>query len=214
MKHPIEPVYITQKFGERPEYYKQYGLKGHNGQDYRTKFFDSPLGRRDVYSPENGKVIFSGLDGGYGICVKVKSDKYIHVLAHLKKFNVINGQQVNEGQVVGISDNTGNSSGPHHHWGVRPINYDSKNGYAGYIDPASIFTTNNKIMFGRLYSSRGSGESPFELNGRRPCLEFDGKRHGFVSEAMFNKLYGPEFELPDAPSDAGDKEWGERVDLK
>jgi len=179
-----------------------YRKQGHIGIDLRASIGTG------VYAPVHGTMQSTwGAQGGrWGILYGEDGIKYR--FAHLSR--VIRRGHVSGGDIVALSGNSGAlSSGAHLHLDMY------RN---GWIDPEDFFKEtfipNNKIMFGRLYSSRGSGESPFELNGRRPCLEFDGKRHGFVSEAIFNKLYGGEFELGDAPSDAGDKEWGERVDLK
>jgi chromosome segregation ATPase len=53
------------------------------------------------------------------------------------------GQEVTEGQQVGLSGNTGFSTGPHLHWGIFPIPRDRNNGYAGYIDQTSLITEPN-----------------------------------------------------------------------
>lgn len=139
--HPIDKVYITQKFGERPEVYKQFGLKGHNGIDYRTRFWDSPLGRRYVVSPLGGRIIEVGNQGnkGYGIFVRIQHNGTSQsVLGHLTKSYVKVGQVVKQGDRVGLTGNTGFSSGPHLHFGFRPDKFNQKNGFAGYIDQLDL----------------------------------------------------------------------------
>lgn len=137
MIHPIDKVYITQYFGERPEVYKQFGLKGHNGIDYRTKFWDSPLGRRYVVAPTGGQIIEVGDQGnkGYGKFIRIKHKGTSQsVLGHLTKSYVKVGQIVKEGERVGLTGNTGFSSAPHLHWGFRPDRWKQDNGYAGYVN--------------------------------------------------------------------------------
>ena len=118
--HPVDKVSITQHFGENPQTYAQFGLKGHNGIDYRTRFVDSPLGRRYVLAPAAGTIEEVGNQGtkGYGFT----------------KLYVKLGLLVKKGDRIALSGNTGFSSGPHIHWGWRPKNLDSKNGFAGYED--------------------------------------------------------------------------------
>lgn len=139
--------YITQKFGERPEVYKQFGLDGHNGIDYRCKV-GTP-----VFAPIEGKVRVKKDQGGYGYHVKIRN-KYGKevVLAHLSEFYVKDGEHVFELQKIAASGNTGFSSGPHLHFGFRRLkigkgniytwsvdNYD--NGYLGYIDQINFVYT-------------------------------------------------------------------------
>jgi murein DD-endopeptidase MepM/ murein hydrolase activator NlpD len=56
---------------------------------------------------------------GYGNLVILQSDRYITYYAHLTSFNVLVGQYVHKGSIIGFSGNTGNSSGPHVHYETR-----------------------------------------------------------------------------------------------
>lgn len=141
---PARTFRITQGFGKRPEYYKQYGHDGHNGYDMVPRI----MGLRkhmDVYAPHEGycKVIWS--DKGYGNYVQITSTPYNleghrrrSVLAHLREPLVENGQWVGAGDLIGVMGNTGNSSGIHLHWTYKRLNgkgvtLDRDNGYAGAI---------------------------------------------------------------------------------
>ena len=94
--------------------------KPHNGTD-----FPVPTGT-PVKSPENGVVSRTGSDNMNGNFVVIKSGNTEHFLLHLSKINVSNGQTVKQGEVVGLSGNTGHSTGPHLHWekhiSGRPVN--------------------------------------------------------------------------------------------
>lgn len=121
---------LTQGFGEHPEWYAGFGLKGHNGIDYGI-----PTGTQ-LYSCINGKVIEKLNDTtGYGMYVKIENDECGVLYGHMKRWDVEVGQDVIAGQQIGLSDNTGNSTGPHLHFGVFPKPRDRTNGYAGYINP-------------------------------------------------------------------------------
>ena len=51
---------------------------------------------------------------------------------HLSGYNVSTDQQVTQGQVIGYSGNTGNSTGPHLHFGIIENN--------SWIDPLNYLT--------------------------------------------------------------------------
>lgn len=134
MRLPYDGSYtITQRFGENPASYAKFGLKGHNGLD-----FGIPNGT-PILAPFSGVVKEAYFDpNGYGWYVKIENEKEGTVLAHFMSFNVTIGQQVTEGQLVGLSDNTGNSTGPHLHWGYYTFPRDRANGYNGFIDQYEI----------------------------------------------------------------------------
>ena|SRR3990167_6306496 len=121
---------ISQYFGENPQIYSRFGLKGHNGWDIAC-----PTGTILV-SPHNGIVTEIAIDlDGYGEYLKIENDAEGSLLAHNKQILVKIGQQVDQGQTIVISNNTGFSTGPHSHWGYFRKPRDRKNGFNGYIDP-------------------------------------------------------------------------------
>lgn len=132
---------ITQGFGENPAMYDQFGMLGHNGVDYGV-----PVGT-EVFAPFEGDVYQVGDEKGtgYGRYIKLRKDNLEFVLGHLSEVHVYTGQKVYMGDVIGKSGNTGYSTGPHLHVGVRYIedgrvlNYT--NGYKGYVDCLPMFIT-------------------------------------------------------------------------
>lgn len=123
-------VGYSQYFGENPQAYAQFGLKGHNGIDVPI-----PTGTR-LYSVIDGTVVEQLNDiNGYGIYVKIENNECGVLYAHLKSTPLKVGNTVKAGDLVGLSNNTGNSTGPHLHFAVHPKPRDRSNGYAGYIDP-------------------------------------------------------------------------------
>jgi murein DD-endopeptidase MepM/ murein hydrolase activator NlpD len=73
-----------------------------------------------IKSTMGGEVVYAGWNNeGYGNLVIVQNGKYSTYYAHLSKVPVNVGDQVEAGDVVGISGSTGNSTGPHLHYEVR-----------------------------------------------------------------------------------------------
>jgi murein DD-endopeptidase MepM/ murein hydrolase activator NlpD len=87
---------------------------GHQALD-----FGVPVGT-PVHSTLSGKVVHAGWnDEGYGNLVIVANGPYRAYYAHLSEIPVSLGQFVQAGAVIGLSGNTGNSTGPHLHYEVR-----------------------------------------------------------------------------------------------
>ena len=105
---------ITSPFGMRAR-----GM--HNGTD-----FGVPVGT-PVVAPEDGVVFQAGPAGDAGIMVSINAGSAQHKLMHLSQIKVKPGEKVKKGQVVGLSGNTGLSTGPHLHW--------SKHVASGPVDP-------------------------------------------------------------------------------
>jgi len=128
---------ITQLFGENPDVYKKWGFPGHNGIDYGI-----PNGTPVGAAAAGTVAAVSFENGGYGNYVKLShmdgSRSYFTYYAHLASAAVSPGQKVKSGMTVGFSNNTGASTGPHLHFGLR---IDGQNpAYKGYVDAMPFFT--------------------------------------------------------------------------
>lgn len=123
---PVNSKRITQRM-----------VGGHKGVDVGI-----PIGTRLV-APEGGTVIAAGTStSGYGKYVKIRTkDGKDIILGHLSEIDTRAGAVVKEGQLIGLSGNTGNSTGPHVHIEVR------KGG--GYLDPLALYTGDYKITGGK-----------------------------------------------------------------
>lgn len=149
--HPLDKVFITQKFGDRPLAYKKYGLRGHNGIDYRVRFLDSPLGKRYVSAAQEGVVEVVRYDmKGYGVHVRLRHpDGSMTIYGHLTKPYVSKGQKVATQQIIGLSGNTGDSTAAHLHFELRPAGWEqnTNNGFAGAVDNTLFMLANLPKQF-------------------------------------------------------------------
>ncbi len=107
----VDPIYGT--------------VKMHEGMDF-TCNIGTP-----VYATGDGTVCFADWHSGYGYCIDIDHGyNYLTRYAHLSKISVRNGQSVKRGDLIGLSGDTGKSTGPHVHYEVRlknvpqnPVNY-------------------------------------------------------------------------------------------
>lgn len=126
---------MTQGWGERPHVYQQFQyngvpLKGHNGLDYGT-----PVGT-ELLATAGGTVKWVGYDEtGFGHYVLLQHSWGESVYAHLSRIDVAVGSKVSAGTFIGLSGNSGNSSGPHLHFSIRVNPYRRDDGWGGYVDP-------------------------------------------------------------------------------
>ena len=80
---------------------------------------------KTVYAPAGGKVVLSGWqdpnnkNAGFGQRVWWTDGMWFMVVGHLSSINVRPGDQVAEGQPLGMQGSTGTSTGPHVHFEVR-----------------------------------------------------------------------------------------------
>ena len=121
---------LTQAFGENPKVYRRFGLPGHNGLDWGM-----PVGT-EILAVDDGIVIrIQESPDGFGKHVKLQHCWGQSLYAHLSEFKVVLNQPVERGQVIALSGNTGFSTGPHLHFGMRVKPYDKADGWYGYTNP-------------------------------------------------------------------------------
>jgi hypothetical protein len=115
--HLIWPVLggrITQRFGDRYEYYKKhFDAFGHNGLD-----FGLPAGS-PIYATADGIVSMAQDDPtGYGLFIRLYHPhvRLGSLYAHCSQLMVQEGTPVIQGQIIAKVGSTGNSTGDHLHW--------------------------------------------------------------------------------------------------
>ncbi len=118
--NPLKKAQKTSGFGMRRDPF-MHQLRFHGGIDLACR-----PGTK-VYAARSGVVAFAGYKGNYGFAVELShSHGYSSIYGHLSKIYVHPGTKVNTGTVLGLSGNTGRSTGPHLHFEVRrrttPIN--------------------------------------------------------------------------------------------
>ena len=84
---------------------------------------------RDLAAPEgtpvvaalSGRVVSSGLAGGYGLAIEIEHDnpRRRTLYGHLSELYVKAGERVRQGEVIGRVGSTGLSTGPHLHFELR-----------------------------------------------------------------------------------------------
>jgi murein DD-endopeptidase MepM/ murein hydrolase activator NlpD len=73
-----------------------------------------------VHVAADGVVLQAEFSGGYGKLVVIDHGNGIRTMyGHLSRFNVVPGQEVRKGSVIGFTGITGASTGPHLHFEVR-----------------------------------------------------------------------------------------------
>lgn len=168
MKEPIKKlelsVYpngdVTQWFGENPQLYSRFELKGHNGIDLVR-----PHGEL-MYAIEDGEIVNAkDTPDGFGIHVRLISDEknangYYRewTYGHCSRLLVKQGDKVKEGQAIATMGNTGfvvsgntpfwkNNpyAGTHLHLGLRYVKRPKTGGwtYPGSKVRLSVVNSNN-----------------------------------------------------------------------
>jgi len=148
-------------------FYKSIGMEGHNGEDWAC-FFKEPIYFPVVAHIKGGGVTkwyskdASDMSGGLGVDVFSRDPVFIDILpteagpnatatwkaqnrylrVKFRFWHLHSGwrdKNVVLGEMVGLGDSTGASSGNHLHWGMKFVDdndntLDSNNGYFGGVD--------------------------------------------------------------------------------
>jgi hypothetical protein len=179
--YPVPPSSIvTQSFAEHEHRREVNGWTNYNGGiDWGI-----PTGT-SIKAAQVGTVTVVRSDAtGYGTHVRIEHTegrvKYTTIYGHLMKTNVEVGDVVNAGDVIGKSDNTGNSTGPHLHFEIRRGNKP--------IDPAPLLVK----TVAALTSEEREEEVPRDI-GVEPA-QFPGLPKARVLVATLNIRSGPSVE--------------------
>lgn len=111
VSYPLKEIHVTSPFGVRTDPFTKK-CKRHNGLDLRAD-------RCETYAMMHGIVVKTGQDKVSGKYVTVQHGDFSVSYCHLSECCVKRGDCVRPGDVVGISGNTGRSTGPHLHLAVR-----------------------------------------------------------------------------------------------
>lgn len=119
-KSPLRHMNITSEFGYRSNPFTGFN-EFHPGIDLKANY-NTP-----IYSPYKGKVITVEYSDFYGNTLKIEhTGGYISVYHHLNRIDVKEGSIVKKGDMLGLTGNTGKSTGPHLHLEIHyngePVN--------------------------------------------------------------------------------------------
>lgn len=111
--------------------------EGHDGWDYATRAADGMNLKRRVFAVDEGTVVQAGWHypgdpealhcwdqvrdhhAGYGLMLRIDHGDRLSLYGHLSAIHVEIGDRVARGQIIGATGDTGNSGGPHLHFGVE-----------------------------------------------------------------------------------------------
>lgn len=133
---------------------------------------DLPYINEPVHSTISGKAYNKTMPGGFGKYVQVKGGALDVFYGHLSKWLLKNGQSVKPGTKLGISGNTGASTGPHLHYEMH------KNGKP--IDPVKWLKSNSG---GSQNKSASKWKSDIKRAAKQMKVNLSGKElNGIVSQ--------------------------------
>ena len=128
---------ITSTFGYRDLEVNGNDVSNHKGIDIGVRYVD-------LWACGKGTVVTATYSTSYGNYIIIDHGGGVATLyAHLSQLSVKKNEQVKAGQLIGVSGNTGWSTGPHLHFELR-INGDR-------VDPL-----NTKDKSGKYYLSHPS----------------------------------------------------------
>ncbi|HXH32341.1 MAG TPA: M23 family metallopeptidase [Bacteriovoracaceae bacterium] len=130
----VQPMtsHVTSVYGIKRVYNKKKQSQ-HLGIDYRAAVGDK------VPASNSGKIVYAGdlFYTGGTVIIDHGLDIFT-VYGHLSKTLVKAGEMVTRAQLIGLSGNTGRTSGPHLHWGVKV--------QGQYIDGFSLIDETKKVF--------------------------------------------------------------------
>ena len=151
-------------------YYEYLGFGLHKGIDIPV------VTGTEIYACADGKVsrVSDNITSGIGVVIHHPDQGFESVYWHLKSHSVFSGDLIKTGQLIGISDNTGYSLGPHLHFQTNKTDEHGKSGQA--FDPLPYFVWND------MYPLITAGKDVYRVK--------DGKKDLFLNSKSFIALDG------------------------
>ena len=128
--YPLKSIKVTSPYGYRRDPFTGK-LSWHNGLDLRAK-------NEPAYAMMDGIVEKVGYDNRSGNYVTLRHGNYHVCYCHLSSIIVRKGESVYPGIIVGVTGNTGRSTGSHLHLTCKK---DGKS-----FNPAILFTANSSPL--------------------------------------------------------------------
>lgn len=151
--NPVEVMRFSSQYGYRTDPF-QGRRKNHKGLD-----ISGPIGS-PIYATADGIIGRAQWVSGYGKYVEIEHGNAIQTrYGHLSAMNVVSGQRVRQGEIIGFMGSTGRSTGSHLHYEVRiagePVNPNSF--LAPVPSNASVTISSNNLIASKDVANKGLG---------------------------------------------------------
>ncbi len=113
---PLDKIYITQLFGKTIAARRLYVSGSHSGVDFRASLGTAvkSMGSGEIIGTGDTDIYCKGASFGKWVFIKYNNG-LSSTFGHLSMIYGKTGQKVTSGDTVGLSGNTGHSTGPHLH---------------------------------------------------------------------------------------------------
>ena len=129
LHYPVKDARIVQPFGVNQtgvlDFYTRFGLPAHEGVDFHAATGTPVYACADGIVSRVERIPFEGSGSAYGIQVRIEhrlSDAtYETIYAHLQAVEgrIVLNKIVTQGDIIGLSDSTGNAPTPHLHLSLK-----------------------------------------------------------------------------------------------
>ena len=142
IRAPLNFTRISSNFNPSRRHPVLNTIRAHRGVDYAA-----PTGT-PIRAAGDGKVLFRGVQGGYGNTIILQHGGNITTLyGHLSRFgNARAGARVNQGDVIGYVGSSGLATGPHLHYEYR-VNGAHRNPRTVPLPPADPIAAEQQTAF-------------------------------------------------------------------
>ena len=151
--NPVELMRFSSQYGYRTDPF-QGRRKNHKGID-----IPGPIGT-PIFATADGIIGRAQWVSGYGKYVEVEHGNAIQTrYGHMSAMNVVSGQRVKQGDVIGFMGSTGRSTGSHLHYEVRiageAVNPTSF--LAPITQPANVTNQSNTLIAAKAPANAAQG---------------------------------------------------------